>query len=68
MRKLVFWVSNTKWAAQSLNMARDLKFQIYEEDVLYYPGSEIKGADQLLDYLETDLHLCFRICTKPVFS
>ena len=35
---------------------------------LYYPCSENKGADQLRDYREADLRLCFRICKKPVFS
>ena len=29
---------------------------------------ENKGADQLRDYREADLRLCFRICKKPVFS
>ena len=35
---------------------------------LYYPCSENKGADQLRGYREADLHLCFCICKKPVFS
>ena len=35
---------------------------------LYYLCSENKGADQLRGYREADLHLCFRICKKPVFS
>ena len=35
---------------------------------LYYPYSENKGADQLRGHREADLHLCFRICKKPVFS
>ena len=34
---------------------------------LCYPYSESKGADQLRGYGEADLHLCFRICKKPVF-
>ena len=29
---------------------------------MYYPCSEIKGADQLGSYCEADLHLCFRMC------
>ena len=33
---------------------------------MYYLCSENKGADQLRGYLEADLHLCFRICKKPV--
>ena len=35
---------------------------------MYHPSSENKGADQLCGYREADLHLCFRICIKPVFS
>ena len=33
---------------------------------MYYPCSENKGPDQLRGYREADLHLCFRICKKPV--
>ena len=33
-----------------------------------YSCSENKGADQLRGYRVADLHLCFRICKKPVFS
>ena len=29
---------------------------------LHYPCGENKGADQLRDYGEADLRLCFRIC------
>ena len=35
---------------------------------LYYSCSEYKDADQLRGYREADLHLCFCICKKPVFS
>ena len=49
-------------------MARGLKFWIYEVEVMYYPCSEKKGADQLCGYRTTDLRLCFRICKNPVFS
>ena len=35
---------------------------------LYYLCSENKGADQLRDYREADLRLCFRICKTLVFS
>ena len=49
-------------------MARGLKFRIYEVEGVYYPCSEIKGADQLRGYREADLRLCFRICKKPIFS
>ena len=49
-------------------MARGLELRIKEEEGLYYPCSENKGADQLRGYREADLRLCFRICKKPVFS
>ena len=49
-------------------MARGLKFGIKEEEELYYPCSENKGADQLRGYRKADLRLCFRICKNPVFS
>ena len=39
-----------------------------EEEKLYYPNSENKGADQLRSYCEADLRLCFRIGKSPVFS
>ena len=32
-----------------------------EEEKLYYPCSEKKGADQLRSYCEADLRLCFHI-------
>ena len=35
---------------------------------MYYPCSENKGADQVRGHRKADLHLCFRICKKPVFS
>ena len=35
---------------------------------LYHLCSENKDADQLRGNREADLHLCFRICQKPVFS
>ena len=71
MRKPVFGFptrSDTNWAVQSHKMARGLKFQIKEEEGLYYPCSENKDADQLCGYREADLCLCFSICKKPVFS
>ena len=55
-------------AVQPQKMARGLKFRILEEERLYYPCSENKGADQLRGYRKADLRLCFRICKKPVFS
>ena len=60
--------SDTNQAVYPQNMSRCLKFQFYEVEGLYYPCSEIKGADQLRGYGEADLRLCFRICKKPVFS
>ena len=60
--------SDTNRAVQPQKMARGLKFRIEEEEELYYPCSENKGADQLRGYREADLRLGFRICKKPVFS
>ena len=60
--------SDTNRAAQLLKMARDLKFRVYEEEVLYYLCSKNKGADQLCGYREADLRLCFRICKNQIFS
>ena len=53
--------SNTNRAVQAQKQARSLKFQIKEEEEVYYPSSENKGADH-------DLRLCFRICRLLVFS
>ena len=39
-----------------------------EEEGLYYPLSENKGADQLRGYSKAGLRLCFRICRLLVFS
>ena len=44
-------------AVQLLEMARGLKFWIKEVEVLNYPSSENKGADQLRGYHEADLSL-----------
>ena len=60
--------SDTNWAVMPQKMARGLKFRIKEVEGLYYPCSENKGADYLRGYREADLHLCFRICKKLVFS
>ena len=67
--------SDTNQAVQPLEMATGLKFCIQEVEVLYYPSSENKGADQLRGnadqlrgYREADLRLCFRICKTLVFS
>ena len=48
--------------------ARNLKFQIYIGEELYYLSSENKSADQLCSYCKADLRLCFRICKNVVFS
>ena len=50
------------------DLARDLKFHIYEVEGLYNLCSANKGADQLRGYRKADLRLCFRICQNPVFS
>ena len=39
-----------------------------EEEELYYPCSENKGADQVRSYCEADLRIWFRICISLVFS
>ena len=51
-----------------MKMAIDLKFRIKEVEGLHYLCRENKGADQLCDYREADLRLCFRICKTLVFS
>ena len=43
-----------------------LVIRIQVEKILYYQGSENKGADLLRGYREADLRLCFRICKNPV--
>ena len=71
MRKPTFWFptwSDTNQAVQLQKVARGLKFQLLKVEGLYYLCSENKGADQLLDYREADLRLCFRICKTLVFS
>ena len=63
MRKPTIWVptrSDTNQTVQSQKTARSLKFRLNEEEGLYYPFSENKGADQLRGYREADLRLCFR--------
>ena len=48
--------------------ARSFKFRMKEEEGLYYPCSENKGADQLRGHREADLRLCFRIYADCLFS
>ena len=53
MRKPTIWVptrSDTNKPVQSQKQARSLKFRIKEEEGLYNPCSENKGADQLCSY------------------
>ena len=54
-------------ALQSQKMARGLKFRIKEVEGLYYLCSENKGANQLRNYRQADLHLCFAYA-KSQFS
>ena len=68
--KPTIWVptmSDTNQPVQSQKIARSLKFGMNEEEKLYYPYSENKGADQLRSYCEADLRLCFRLCILLVF-
>ena len=70
MRKLTMWFLkryDTNRAVQPQKTARSLKFRTQEEG-LYFPSSENKGADQLRGYREADLRLCFRLCNLLVFS
>ena len=60
-------MSDTNQAVQSEKQAGSLKFRIYKEEEVYYPCSENKGADQLRDFREADLRLCFRLCRLLVF-
>ena len=60
--------SDTNQAVQSQKQARSVKFRIEEEEEVYYPCSENKGADQLGGYREADLRICFCICRLLVFS
>ena len=65
---MVFNRSDTNRAVLAQKQARNLKFWIKVEEILYYPFSENKGAVQLRGYREADLRLCFRICRLLVFS
>ena len=60
--------SETNRAVEAQMTARCLKFRIKEEEELYFPSSENKGADQLRCYREVDLRLCFRLCRLLVFT
>ena len=60
--------SDSNQAVQSQKIARSFKFRMKEEEGLYYPYRENKGADQLCSYCTADLRLCFRLCILLVFS
>ena len=60
--------SDTNGAEQPQKMARGLKIWIYEVDGLCYLCSENKSADQLCGHCTSDLHLCFCICKRLIFS
>ena len=49
--------SDTNRAVQAQKMVRSLKIRIQEEEEVYYPFSENKGADQLRGYRDADLRL-----------
>ena len=59
--------SDINWSVQLQKQARSLKFWSSVEEELYYSSSENKGTDQLRSYCETDLRLCFRLCSLLVF-
>ena len=70
MRKPTIWVqirSDTNQPVQSQKMDRGWKFWIKKVQELYYPCMENKGADQLCNYCEADLRICFRLCRLLVF-
>ena len=53
---------------QPQKMVRGFKFQIEEEEGLYYLCNEKKDTDQLRSYSAADLCLCFRKSKNHVFS
>ena len=73
MRKPVFGVSDQVRHKPGCTVTEDeLRLEISDLGNrglgLYYTCSENKGADQLRSHCATDLHLCFRMCNKPIFS
>ena len=67
MRKPVFGVptrTDTNRAVQLQKMSRSTQFWIKQEEGVYHPCSENKGADQL----RSSAFLFSHICKKPVFS
>ena len=62
VRKSVFGVSDqVQRKPPSEKKATSLEFRTFEEEKLYYPCSENKGADQLCSFCTADLRLCFRV-------
>ena len=74
MRKPTVWVptrSDTSRAVQSQKIARSLKFWMKEEEGLYYPCRENKGADHFVGFLMQRLKLHYSNCiisTRKVWS
>ena len=71
MRKPVFGHFDQVWHKpiwKSWKKARCLKFWLLVEEELHYSSSKNEGADQLHNYCEADLRLCFRIGKNLVFS
>ena len=59
MRKPIIWVttrSDKNQPVQSQKLARSFKFQMKEDEGLYYPCSENKGTDQLRVYHKADVN------------
>ena len=59
--------SHTNQAVQIQKMVRAWKFWILKMEKIIHPCSENKGADQLREYREADLSLCFCLCKLLVF-
>ena len=64
---LGFLIRSDMNRAVQQQMARGLKFWIYEVEGLYHLCTENKGADQLHDYCSDDLRLCFSHMQKNRF-
>ena len=60
--------SETNRSIQSQGKARSLECRMLEEEGLYYPCIENKGADQLCSYCTVDLRLCNRRGKNPGLS
>ena len=68
--KPTIWFPNrfdTNRPVQSLKRAKNLKFWIEVQEVLYYASSENKGADQLRVHRKADWRLCLCLCRLLVF-